>query len=103
MADALLEHAQGQALLADAAYDSGRFVMAVLARRMEPLIRSTPSRTHELYDLNEETYAERYRIEVFFHRLKRFRAIATRYEKTAQNYLALAHRACAFLWLQQLT
>lgn len=103
MADALLEHAQGRALLADAGYDSGRFVMAVLERGMEPVIRSNPSRTHELYDLNEETYAERYRIEVFFHHLKRFRAIATRYEKTAQNYLALAHLACAFLWLRELT
>ena len=30
----------------------------------------------------------------FFHGLKRFRAVATRYEKTAQNYLALVHVAC---------
>jgi hypothetical protein len=28
-------------------------------------------------------------MEIFFHRLKRFRAVATRYEKTARNYLAL--------------
>jgi transposase len=38
-------------------------------------------------------------IEVFFHNLKRFRAIATRYEKTARNYLALVQLACAMLWL----
>ena len=35
-----------------------------------------------------------------FHELKRFRAIATRYEKTARNYLALVHLACARLWLE---
>ncbi|NNB84184.1 transposase, partial [Corallococcus exiguus] len=34
-----------------------------------------------------------------FHRLKRFRAVATRYEKTATNYLAVLHLACMMLWL----
>ena len=32
--------------------------------------------------------------------LKRFRAIATRYEKTARNYLALVQPACARVWLE---
>jgi transposase len=36
---------------------------------------------------------------MFFHHLKRFRAIATRYEKTAQNYLALVQLGCIILWL----
>ena len=31
--------------------------------------------------------------------LKRFRAIATRYEKTAQSYLGLLQLACVWLWL----
>lgn len=31
--------------------------------------------------------------------LKRFRAIATRYEKTARNYLVLVQVACVRLWL----
>ncbi|MGD0524763.1 MAG: IS5/IS1182 family transposase, partial [Polyangiaceae bacterium] len=34
------------------------------------------------------------------HNLKRFRAVATRYEKTARNYLALVQLACARLWLE---
>jgi len=41
-----------------------------------------------------------YLVEVFFHHLKRFRAIGTRHEKTACNYLALVHVACARLWLE---
>ena len=44
-------------------------------------------------------YAKRYLVEVFFHNLKRFRAVATRYEKTARNYVALVHLACAQIWL----
>jgi transposase len=46
-------------------------------------------------------YAKRYLVECFFHNLKRFRAIATRFEKTARNFLALTQIACAWLWLEQ--
>jgi transposase len=45
-------------------------------------------------------YRKRFLVEIFFHNLKRFRAIATRYEKTARNYLALVQLACARLWLE---
>jgi transposase len=38
---------------------------------------------------------------VFFHTLKAFRRIATRYEKTARNYLAIVHFACSLDWLKQ--
>jgi transposase len=38
-------------------------------------------------------------VECFFHTLKRFRAVATRYEKTARNYLALVQLVCARIWL----
>jgi transposase len=49
--------------------------------------------------LDRQMYAIRYRVECFFHRLKRCRRVATRYEKTARNYLALVHLACALMWL----
>jgi transposase len=42
------------------------------------------------------------RREVFFHDLKRYRAIAKRFEKLARNFLALIHLACSILWLQDL-
>ena len=51
--------------------------------------------------LARHLYRQRYLVEVFFHNLKRFRAIATRYEKTARNYLAIVHVACAWLWLKE--
>lgn len=48
---------------------------------------------------NKVLYAKRYRVEIFFHNLKRFRRAATRYEKTARNYLAVLHVACLTMWL----
>jgi len=48
---------------------------------------------------DKRLYRIRYRIECFFHNLKRCRRIATRYEKTGRNYLALVHLAAALVWL----
>jgi transposase len=65
---------------------------------MKPVIGSKPERPRKL-PKSRELYGKRYLVELFFHQLKRFRAIATRYEKTARNYLALVQLACARLWL----
>ena len=99
MAEALLPHARGRAIIADTAYDADRIVAAVRAQGMKPVICNNPTRKYNRRRLNRTLYRERYLVEVFFHNLKRFRALATRYEKTAQNYLALVQLACAWLWL----
>jgi len=43
-------------------------------------------------------YRQRNLVERFFNKLKHFRKIATRYEKSAQNYLAAVLMACTRLW-----
>ena len=98
-ADELLAHAQGKALIGDAGYDSNRFRQAVREHGMKPVINSKPERPRKL-PVIRRLYSKRFRVEIFFHNLKRFRAIATRYEKTARNYLALVQLACARLWLE---
>ena len=49
--------------------------------------------------LDKKLYRLRYQVECFFHRLKRFSAVATRYKKSATNFLALVHIACLTMWL----
>jgi transposase len=49
--------------------------------------------------LERSLYALRYRVECGFHSLKRFRAVATRYEKSGRNFLAVVHVACIWMWL----
>jgi transposase len=39
-------------------------------------------------------------MERLVNRLKQFRAVATRYDKTAESFLAFAHLAAARLWLR---
>lgn len=95
----LLEHARGKALIGDTGYDSNKFRRAIRAAGMKPVIHSKPERKRRL-PLDRALYRGRYLVECFFHSLKRFRAIATRYDKTARNFLALVHVACSCLWLQ---
>ena len=48
---------------------------------------------------DEALYQTRHLIENFFCKLKQYRGIATRYDKTARNFLAALHLAAATIWL----
>ena len=52
-------------------------------------------------DFDAAIYRERNKIERFFGRLKAsFRRIATRYEKTSRNFLAMIKLASLRLWIE---
>jgi len=97
-ADELLDFARGRALIGDTGYDSNRFLAEVRQRDLKPVIHSRPERIRK-HRLDRRLYQCRYQVQVCFHNLKRFRAVATRYEKSARNYLALVQLACSWLWL----
>jgi transposase len=85
----MLEGVQArQILLADRAYDSDALREAMTARGAWANIRPMAHRTKPPI-FSAFLYRYRNRVERFFNRLKHFRAIATRYEKHATNYLAL--------------
>jgi transposase len=98
-ADELLAHTQGRALIGDSGYDSDDLVQKIRRRGMKVVICCNPTRKRHRRRLNRHLYRKRYRVECLFHDLKRFRAVASRYEKTAQNYLAIVELACAWRWL----
>jgi transposase len=98
MAEELLEHAEGQAVIGDTGYDADRIIQAIKRGGRTAVICSHPCRRRQRR-IDRGLYRLRYIVEIFFHNLKRFRAIATRYEKTARNYLALVQLACIKLWL----
>ncbi len=51
---------------------------------------------------DRQIYQRRNVIERCFNRLKQFRAVATRYDKTATSYQATVTLACLLLWLRTL-
>lgn len=94
----LLDHCSGAALIGDTGYDSNEFRAELKARGIKAVISSKPERKRKI-PKNRALYRMRYRVEVFFHNLKRFRAIATRFCKTRRSYLATVHLGCIVLWL----
>jgi transposase len=98
-ADALLPGLEADALLADKAYDAEERVIGPLQQAgTVPVIPSRANRkTPREYDT--DLYKARHLIENFFAKLKQFRAIATRYDKRARNFLAAIHLAAAVIWL----
>jgi transposase len=92
-------YARGKAVIADSAFDSNDIIADVKSRGMKAVISLQPRRKYNRVRPDKRLYALRYRIECMFHSLKRFRAIASRYEKTATNFLAVVHIGCAILWL----
>jgi transposase len=97
-ADELLMHAVGEACIADSGYDADWLRDLLKLLGMKAVIASKPERPRA-FPKDRQLYALRYLVERFFHGLKRFRRLATRYEKTARNYLALIHLACTRMWL----
>jgi len=98
-ADELLEHARGRALIGDTGYDSDAFSRKIRSLGMKVVICCHPTRKRNRRHLDRRLYRTRYRVECFFHDLKRFRAVASRYDKSAQNYLGMVELACAWRWL----
>ena len=98
-ADALLERVEAEAFLADKAYDADERVLNKLkAKNIESVIPPKSNRkTPRAYD--KTLYKARHLIENFFAKLKQYRAIATRYDKTAQNFLGAIHLAAIVTWI----
>ena len=98
-ADALLPALEADALLADKAYDADERVIRPLRDAgIEPVIPPKANRK-EPRSYDKDLYKARSLIEIFFCKLKQFRAIATRYDKTARNFLAAVNLAAAVIWL----
>jgi transposase len=86
-------------LLGDMGYDADWVREELLVRGILPVIPPNPVRK-EPAPLDRELYRLRNRVERLVGRLKQFRAVATRYDKTAESFLAFVQLAAARLWLR---
>ncbi len=98
-AEALTALVEPEALLADKGYDADRFVESLTVRAIKTVIPPKSNRKIKR-DCDFALYRERNLVERFFNTIKHFRAIATRYEKTARNFLAGLHLVCALVWIK---
>jgi transposase len=86
-------------LIADRAYDADERVLKRLAAAGKtPVIPPKANRKIQR-EYDKELYKARHLIENFFAKLKQYRAIATRYDKTDQNFLAAIYAAATIILL----
>ena len=98
-AQALMQEHQADAVIADKAYDSDAVVDAAKRQGAEAVIPSKKNRkVPREYD--KHLYKDRKKVEWFINLLKQYRRVATRYEKTARNFLGFVHVASIMILLR---
>ena len=98
-AQALIEGSPVEVVIADKGYDSDKVVEAIEAKGAEAVIPSLKNRA-EQRDYDRDRYKDRNLAERFWLKAKQYRWVATRYEKTARNFLAFIHMASIMILLQ---
>jgi transposase len=97
--DMLSSIGRGDILLADRAYDSDALRLDLAERGARANVKLMPNRVN-LPPFNKRLYRKRNIVERFFSKLKHFRAVATRYDKRDDNYLASIKLASARIWMR---
>jgi len=98
-ADHLLPDMKADTLIGDKAFDAEERVLEPLAAAGKIAVIPPKANRQVTRDYDRNLFKARHLIENFFARLKQFRAIATRYDKTKRNFLAAIHLAAAVIWL----
>ena len=91
-AEALLEGYDFEAAIADKGYDSEKLVERIKGQGAEAVIPPRSNRK-ESREFDHHLYKQRNLVERFINRIKQYRRVATRYEKTARNFLAFVQVA----------
>lgn len=92
----LIEGITFNALLADKAFDSNALVAELNSRGAKVVISQHPARAQKL-KIDAEIYKWRHLIENFFCKLKEFKRIAMRADKTDQSFAALIYLTAAVI------
>ena len=98
-ADALLADIAAPVVIADKGYDAEARVLAPLRDAGKTAVIPPKRNRTEQRAYDRDLYQARHLIENFFCKLKQFRAIATRYDKTRRNFLAAVYMAASVILL----
>lgn len=98
-AGALIKNLPAEFVMADTAYDADHLRQAIAAKGAVAVIPNNPSRSIK-HPLDKHLYAQRHLVECCFSKLKQFRRVATRFEKTARHYHAVVTIAAIVLWMR---
>jgi transposase len=98
-AEAPIEGSAAGWVIADTAFDSDTFRAGLAERGTGAVIPANKSRSRPIAH-DRHLSKERHPVECFINKIEPFRRIATRFEETACNFLAMVHIARAMVWLR---
>lgn len=97
-AEALLAGYETDAVLADRGYDANELIDWLEQAHTEVVIPSKRNRLVER-QIDRNLSKDRNKVERYFNRLKQYRRVATRYEKTAASFAGFVYLASALILL----
>ncbi|KIA78080.1 putative transposase for insertion sequence element IS6501 [Parachlamydia acanthamoebae] len=86
---------QAEIVIADKAFD----VILPLRKACKGIVIPSKNNAKESRDYDKHLYKSRHLIENFFAKLKQYRGIVTRYDKTVRNFLFAIYLAASVIWL----
>ena len=96
--EALIEGHAADAVIADKGYDGNEFIAAIESGGAAAVIPPKKNRILKR-EYDKHLYKERNLAERFINRIKQHRRVATRYEKTARNFMGFVHVAAIMVLL----
>lgn len=94
----LLADYETDAVIADRGYDADELIEALEENHVEVVIPAKKNRIVERA-IDKNLYKDRNKVERFFNKLKQYRRVATRYEKTASSFAGFIYLASAMILL----
>ena len=86
------------AVLADRGYDADAFVSLLQKAGIQVVIPAKKNRLEQRV-IDKNLYKDRNKVERFFNKLKAYRRVATRYEKTVTSFAGFVYLASAMILL----
>jgi transposase len=98
-ANALLEDLNGSYVLGDKGYDSNPHRETITQKGGTPVIPPRSNRKIPI-EYDEHLYKDRYRIECFFSKIKYFRRIFSRFDKSKNSFFSFLSLVGTLIWLR---
>jgi len=97
--EALIAQLPAQYVLGDKAYDTNALLAVIEAKSAEAVIPSKANRKEpRVHDAH--IYKERHLVECFINKIKQFRRVFSRFDKTAKNFLNFLQFVGVLIWLR---
>ncbi len=98
-ASSLLKGFENAQVIADKGYDSQALIDQLENQNCRPVIPPRSNRKNPR-EYDKHVYKERHLIECFFNKIKHFRRVFSRFDKSAHSFLAFLAFASSLIWLR---